>query len=104
MLSKGNLVQVALCAGLLGLVSLLAGPQNPAQTPEQAKPSTQAPNANERYANMPEDAVPYRKFSKPYKEWYLTDDTLGYHGAARERPSTELETRETVAIGFLGPL
>jgi|SRR5271169_4125005 len=90
--------------GALSAFFLLPGVAVCAQSPEATKSDSQTPNAGQRYANMPEDAVPYRKFSKPYKEWYLTDDTLGYHGAARERPSTELETRETVAIGFLGPL
>ena len=54
---------------------------------------------------MPEDAVPYRKFTKPYKEWYLTEDTLAYNGAARERRLRGIWTNaETVRIGFLGPL
>jgi branched-chain amino acid transport system substrate-binding protein len=75
-----------------------------AQSPDAEKSGSQAPNTNQRYANMPEDAVPYRKFSKPYKEWYLSEDTLAYYGAARERDSAELARAETVRIGFLGPL
>jgi branched-chain amino acid transport system substrate-binding protein len=74
------------------------------QYQEPATPAAQPPSTNQRYANMPEEAVPYRKFTKPYKEWYLSDDTLAYNGAARERDSTELTAAETVNIGFLGPI
>ncbi len=73
------------------------------QAPEAAKPAEQTPST-QRYANMPEEAVPYRKFSKPYKEWYLTEDTLAYNGAARERTIEEIGESPTVNIGFLGPL
>ena len=74
-----------------------------AQSPDQAKPADQMPST-QRYANMPEEAVPYRKFSKPYKEWFITDDTLAYNGAARERNFAEIDESATVNIGFLGPL
>ena len=39
-----------------------------------------------RYANMPDEAVPYRRFTKPYYDWFMRDDTLEYHGAAEQRP------------------
>jgi branched-chain amino acid transport system substrate-binding protein len=74
-----------------------------AQTPQPTKPAEQKPTT-ERYANMPEEAVPYRKFSKPYKEWFVSDDTLTYNGAARERVDQEILDSPTVNIGFLGPL
>ena len=54
------------------------------QSPEPQKPASEAPSAP-RYANMPDEAVPYGKFTKPYKEWYIDKDTLDYYGAARER-------------------
>ncbi len=73
------------------------------QAPETKVPVEQPPST-QRYANMPEEAVPYRKFSKPYKEWYITDDTLAYNGAARERTIEEIADSTTVNIGFLGPL
>ena len=63
-----------------------------------AEPSTQ------RYANMPVEAVPYGKFTKPYKEWFLADDTLAYNGAARDRVVKEIIHSKTVNIGFLGPI
>ena len=63
-----------------------------------AEPSTP------RYANMPVEAVPYGKFTKPYKEWFLTDDTLAYNGAARDRVVREILQSKTVNIGFLGPI
>ncbi len=74
-----------------------------AQAPDAAKPAEPAPSA-QRYANMPEEAVPYRKFTKPYKEWFVSDDTLAYNGAARERTFEEIVNLPTVNIGFLGPL
>src|SRR5208283_2106474 len=73
------------------------------QSAEPQKPPSDAPSAP-RYANMPEEAVPYGKFTKPYKEWYVDKDTLDYFGAARERVVQEIDTSNTVNIGFLGPL
>jgi len=84
------------------LFLLMVSPALP-QSYEPQKPSTDQPAA-ERYANMPEEAVPYGKFTKPYKEWYLTDDTLAYYGAARERVIEEIDQSTTVNIGFLGPI
>ena len=49
--------------------------------PEKAAPLAPAPA--KRYANMPDEAVPYRNFTKPYKEWYLDTDTLGTMGLQR---------------------
>jgi branched-chain amino acid transport system substrate-binding protein len=86
-----------------GLISFAGIPAR-AQYAEPTKPDSQAAATNGRYANMPEEAVPYRKFTKPYKEWYLTDDTLAYYGAARERSGAELAELDTVNIGFLGPI
>ena len=57
-----------------------------------------------RYANMPVEAVPFRRFSKPYHEWFVTKDTVEYWGAASERPDGDLSKLNEVAIGFLGPL
>ena len=74
------------------------------QDPEKAATPAQEKSAAPRYANMPDAAVPYRNFTKPYKEWFVTDDTIAYNGAARDRASEELEQSETVNIGFLGPL
>ncbi len=74
-----------------------------AQTPEQQKPASEA-SSTPRYANMPDEAVPYGKFTKPYKEWYIDKDTLDYFGAARERVVEGIDRSKTVNIGFLGPL
>jgi branched-chain amino acid transport system substrate-binding protein len=90
------------CAGC-GLL-LLISPAARAQSPSADKPAAQTASAPQRYANMPEDAVPYARFGKPYKEWYLDDDTLAYNGAARERSNSEIAASDTVNIGFLGPL
>ncbi len=74
-----------------------------AQTPETQNPASETPPAP-RYANMPDEAIPYGKFTKPYKEWYIDKDTLDYFGAARERVVKEIDASNTVNIGFLGPL
>lgn len=73
------------------------------QSPEAQKPAAAEP-ATQRYANMPVEAVPYGKFTKPYKQWFLTDDTLAYNGAARDRVSKEIVRSKIVNIGFLGPI
>lgn len=73
-----------------------------AQTPENSTSPSQA--APKRYANMPDEAVPYRNFTKPYKEWYLAPETLEYNGAARDRVDEEMLKSPTVNIGFLGPI
>ncbi len=100
MLCKRELLSCLCC----GACMLLGGALANAQSSTPGSSATQAPTATQRYANMPEDAVPFGKFSKAYKEWYLTDDTLAYFGAARERDSAELVDADTVSIGFLGPL
>ena len=96
---RGVIWVVAACGSFL-----LLGTVTPAQSPTTDQPSSQTKSAPQRYANMPEEAVPYGKFGKPYKEWYLTDDTLAYYGAARERSNSEIAASGTVNIGFLGPL
>jgi len=64
----------------------------------------QASQGELRYANMPEKAVPYGRFRKPYQEWYVEPNTLEYDGAARSVPAPNLKDLKTVNIGFLGPL
>jgi ABC-type branched-subunit amino acid transport system substrate-binding protein len=83
---------------LLFLVAAPAWPQyvDPA---EEKKPATEP-----RYANMPAEAVPYRRFTKPYYEWFVEKNTLEYVGAAQDRPDGDINKLSEVAIGFLGPL
>lgn len=88
------------CAFLLFVAADARAQSAGAETPASQKPAATTP----RYANMPEDAVPFGKFTTPYKEWYLTDDTLAYNGAARERVTSEIDASDTVNIGFLGPI
>ncbi len=57
-----------------------------------------------RYANMPEEAVPYRRFTKPYYDWFTRDDTLEYHGAAELRPDGDAAGLSEIAIGFMSPI
>lgn len=81
---------------------VLACPALP-QSAEPQKSASEAP-PTPRYANMPDEAVPFGKFTKPYKEWFVDKDTLDYYGAARERVMPDIDTSNTVNIGFLGPL
>jgi branched-chain amino acid transport system substrate-binding protein len=82
---------------LLILVAAPAWPQSagPPQAPAQPE---------KRYANMPAEAVPYRRFTKAYHEWFVTKDTVEYNGAASDRPDGDITKLSEVAIGFLGPL
>jgi branched-chain amino acid transport system substrate-binding protein len=57
-----------------------------------------------RYANMPDEAVPYRRFTKPYYDWFTRSDTLEYHGAAELRPDGSVSNLDEVAIGFMSPI
>lgn len=104
MLCDSKFPRALLCLALLCGIVMFPGKAAEAQTSAPAKPDGQAPSDNPRYANMPDDAVPFGKFTKPYKEWYLTEDTLAYYGAARDRNDKEMEASETVNIGFLGPM
>ena len=87
------------------LILLLASPAWPqsAAPNETGKPS-QEPGAAKPYANMPEQAVPFRRYRKPYQEWYVDPKTLEYNGAARAEPDGDLSRLQTVNLGFLGPL
>jgi len=80
--------------------------EEPQQTPGQAAPQQGAnePGASPRYAHMPPEAVPFGKFAKPYKEWFVEPNTLEYNGAARDIRIPEIPESKTVNIGFLGPI
>ena len=58
----------------------------------------------QRYANMPDEAVPYRRFTKPYYDWFVQTDTLGYYGAAEKRPDGDASKLSEIAIGFMAPI
>jgi branched-chain amino acid transport system substrate-binding protein len=85
---------------VLMLILIWASPAWPQSSPPQ-KADTNPPMP---YANMPKQAVPYRKFRKPYYEWYVEPNTLQYNGAARTAPDPDLKKLQTINIGFLGPL
>ena len=70
----------------------------------QTAQSDKGEEPQSRYANMPVEAVPFRKFTKPYHEWFVTKDTLEYSGAASDRHDGDSGKLSEVAIGFLGPL
>jgi len=86
---------------LVSILMLLAGSAW-AQSGGYKEPDNDKPAP--RYANMPDEAVPYRRFTKPYYDWYVRSDTLAYNGAAEKRPDGDLSKLNEVAIGFLAPL
>ncbi len=57
-----------------------------------------------RYANMPDDAVPYRRFTKPYYDWFVREDTIQYNGAADLRPDGDPARLKEIAVGFFAPV
>jgi branched-chain amino acid transport system substrate-binding protein len=89
----------ALITAMLFLLAAPAWPQSAAPPEESKKPA-----AESRYANMPVEAVPYRRFTKAYYEWFVEKNTLEYNGAAQDRPDGDINKLSEVAIGFLGPL
>ena len=84
---------------------LLLGLAAPAWT-QNSQPKKNKPElpVDKRYSNMPDEAVPFRNFSKPYYEWFIEANTLEYNGAARDRKDGDLEHLKEIPIGFLGPL
>jgi branched-chain amino acid transport system substrate-binding protein len=90
----------ASCA--LVLLFLLASPAWPQQS-AAGQTEKKAP-AVMPYANMPEHAVPFGRFRRPYQEWYVEPNTMEYDGAARSAPDPSLKTLKTVNVGFLGPI
>ena len=78
-----------------------SGPSRPAVAAKERAAQRPAPP---RYANMPEAAVPFGKFTEPYKKWFVEPDTLAYYGAARDSTPPAIRNSTTVNIGFLGPL
>src|ERR1019366_2676715 len=79
--------------------------KDPDDTPKDAvikRDDTVKPDG--RYANMPDEAVPYRRFTKPYYDWFTRSDTLEYHGAAELRPDGSVSNLDEVAIGFMSPI
>jgi ABC-type branched-subunit amino acid transport system substrate-binding protein len=80
---------------------LLANPAWPQyggyKEPDDDKPA-------QRYANMPDEAVPYRRFTKPYYDWFIQTDTVAYNGAAENRPDGDASKLSEIAIGFMAPI
>ncbi len=81
---------------------ILGGSARPQSDPPQKTP----PQHSEKiiYGNMPRAAVPYGRFRKAYKDWFIEPDTLEYNGAARSAPAPSLQKLSGIHIGFLGPL
>jgi ABC-type branched-subunit amino acid transport system substrate-binding protein len=79
--------------------------KDPDETPKDAvikRDETVKPEG--RYANMPDEAVPYRRFTKPYYDWFVREDTIQYHGAADQRPDGDPAHLSEIAIGFMSPI
>jgi len=84
------------------MIALLATPAWP-QSSEPAKGQAE-PKPESRYANMPDEAVPYRRFTKPYFDWFIQENTLEYNGAADRRPDGDPARLKEIAIGFFSPV
>ena len=79
--------------------------KDPDETPKDAvvkRDETVKPEG--RYANMPDEAVPYGRFTKPYYDWFVREDTLQYNGAADLRTDGNPARLSEIAIGFFSPL
>lgn len=98
MTTKEKVATVVVMA-LAGLLPTSAMSQSTPPSSNEVKTAPTMP-----YADMPPAAVPYGRYRKPYKEWFIDSSTLDYNGAARERTDSDLTTLKTVSIGFLGPL
>jgi branched-chain amino acid transport system substrate-binding protein len=86
-------------------IPLAAQYKDPDETPKDAvvkRDETVKPQG--RYANMPDEAVPYGRFTKPYYDWFVREDTLQYNGAADLRPDGNPARMSEIAIGFFSPL
>ena len=81
---------------------ILGGSAWPQSDPPQKTPPQQSEKII--YGNMPRAAVPYGRFRKAYKDWFIEPDTLEYNGAARSVPAPSLQKLSGINIGFLGPL
>ncbi len=84
------------------LALFLAGQAWPQSAPPAQNPAP--PKTERRYANMPDEAVPYRRFTKPYYDWFVQENTLEYNGAADLRPDGDLSRLKEIAIGFFSPV
>jgi branched-chain amino acid transport system substrate-binding protein len=98
-MSRTGKVAAIVSMAFAGWLPTLAVSQSNAHSSSAAQAAPTMP-----YADMPPAAVPYGHYRKPYKEWFVDDSTLDYHGAARERTDVDLAALKTVNIGFLGPL
>jgi ABC-type branched-subunit amino acid transport system substrate-binding protein len=94
-----NMSHKALLIVLFFLLAVPGWPQSATPPEESKKPATEG-----RYANMPVEAVPYRRFTKPYYDWFVEKNTVEYNGAAQDRPDGDVNKLSEIAIGFLGPL
>ena len=97
-----------LCILLLLAVSMPVAAQQYKDTDESPKDAVikrdETVKPEGRYANMPDEAVPYRRFTKPYFDWFTREDTLEYHGAADQRPNGNPVQLPEIPIGFMSPV
>jgi branched-chain amino acid transport system substrate-binding protein len=79
--------------------------KDPEATPKDAVAKRdEAAKPESRYANMPDEAVPYRRFTKPYYDWFTREDTIQYNGAADQRADGDAAKLSEIAIGFMSPI
>lgn len=89
-------MQVRRICGVVALLSLFVA-QVGALAAEPEPTSTKPAGY---YGNTPDWYIPFGRFAKPYKEFFL--DPLEFTGPGREKP--EPEGLKSAKIGFLGPI
>lgn len=82
----------------LVLFVIQAAGMGPAGAADNAETGNHEPAAV--YGMTPPDYIPYHRFSKPYKQFFLIPNE--YHGYGRHLP--EPQGLKTIKLGFLGPL
>ena len=71
-----------------------------AVTAQESTQKTDEEKKTDKYGRTPDRYVPFGKFTKPYKQFFL--DPLEYYGYGRHIP--EPDHVDSVKIGFLGPI
>jgi len=71
-----------------------------AVTAQESTQKTDEEKKTDKYGRTPDRYVPFGKFTKPYKQFFL--DPLEYRGYGRHIP--EPDHVDSVKIGFLGPI
>ncbi|MEW6237328.1 MAG: ABC transporter substrate-binding protein [Candidatus Omnitrophota bacterium] len=87
-------------AAFLMFFSLAKGEENLQRVMDTTALPPQVDESKDDYGKTPQEFVPYGKFTKPYRRFFL--QPLQYRGYGRHLP--EPEHVKSVKIGFIGPI